>query len=236
MAGAVPVAALSLNAVDMSDPRVVLQDDGIGAPEISKLFGTEIKRDQNVQNNGQRGHDAFLRNGSTTNGASFGFFWGNSGTTYDWSLYYDGNLATLSIGDESATINVNPDAPWNVVSFFLRADDTTRFDTSSVTLTTTTANGQALSVPYVATATDGQVTTPALALDNFTPINNIGGKLAFSFTPKPGASGTPNSRLSAGVTGTNVTPTPPAVPLPAALPLLLAGLGGLAVAGRRRRG
>lgn len=40
---------------------------------------------------------------------------------------------------------------------------------------------------------------------------------------------------ASGFMATGIIPTPPAVPLPAAMPLLLAGLGGMALVSRRRR-
>jgi hypothetical protein len=230
-----PASALTLNTFSLTDPLVVVQDDGIGTPETSTLFTTEIKRDQNVQNAGRRGHDGFLNNGG--NVASINHFWGPSNSVDTWSLGYDGDIATLMLDGRSASLNIGPDGVWNAMTFFLRADPAAQFTTSTTTVTVTHVNGVLLDTLLSMSVTLGQQSFAAFALPNFGTITSIAGTVRFNFTLAPGASGSPNSRLGFGVSAMNVTPVPPMppVPLPAAAPPMLAGLVLLGLAARRRR-
>lgn len=224
MAAAAAQAA-TLSAIDLTDTTKFLGS--------SKLFTTEIKRDKNVQNNGQRGHDAFLRNAEEfATPASINFDWGASGTTYDWALAYDGDAARLTFGGQTRTLDIDPDGRWNAIQLFLNASDTTRFSTSTTSVRVTQVNGAAISGPFLQSATNG-IFDGVFALKNLGQIQSISGTLSFAFQTLPGASGTPNSRLAFNLKALEVEPSP--IPVPAAFPLLAAGLGALALAARRRR-
>jgi hypothetical protein len=156
---------------------------------------------------------------------------------------YDGSVASLSVGGQTSTVDVNPNGPWNALSFFLRADST-RFDTSSITVSLATVNGQNISfmgteapLTFAVTDSQGGPSTVGLGitLDGFSTIQSVGGTFAFNFVPKAGATGSPNSALQFSTKAYNVTePGPAPIPLPAAGWLLLTALGGLAFAGWRR--
>lgn len=199
-----------------------------------QLFGAEIKRDQNVQNSGGSGKDAFLRDGTDPNTpASFNVGWGVSGTSYAWSLGYDGNAATLMLGSTSTTLNV-ADGNWNAFSLYVRALDDARFSSVTTNFSITKVNGSDLLAPLSVSATNGN-TPGTFALDGLGPISSLQGTLAFSFTLKPGANGSPNSRVAVNFGAIEAVPVPPAVPVPAALPLLASVIGGLAFLSRRQR-
>lgn len=202
----------------------------IATEQGTKLFTSEMKRDKNVNNGGQRGNDVFLRNGSGFAGPSFGVNWGASGSTYDWMLSYDGDLATLDFAGTTRTIDVAPDGNWNAFQFFVRASDANRFDTATTTVTVDEVNGSALATALSLSATDGSF-DKAFRLHDFATIEGLKGTLTFDFVVKAGAAGSPNSRLALNVKGLDVA----AVPVPAALPLMLGGLGGLGLLARRRR-
>jgi hypothetical protein len=199
-----------------------------------QLFGVEIKRDQNVQNSGGSGKDAFLRDGTDTNtSASFNVGWGASGTSYAWSLGYDGTAATLMLGSTSTTLNV-ADGNWNAFSLYVRALDDARFSSVMTSFSITKVNGADLLAPLSLSATNGN-TPGTYALDGLGPITSLQGTLAFSFTLKPGANGSPNSRVAVNFGAIEAVPVPPAVPVPAGLPLLASVIGGLAFLSRRQR-
>jgi hypothetical protein len=244
---AAPAGAATLSAVDILDPRIVVQDDGQGTPETQALFSSEVKRDQQVQNNGQSGHDLFLRDSTGRTVRSSNFGWGASGTTYAWTYVYDGTTAGLTVGNSSIAGNAPGGTPgnsqgagagqatgssWNVLSFFLRADDTTRFSSSTVTVSVTAANGTALSTPLTLSVTNGQQTSPWYALDSFSAISSLSGTLRFDFALLAGARNSPNSRLAFSLSAQHVTPVS-GVPLPGAGLSLLGALVGLAAVRRR---
>ncbi|MEO0485716.1 MAG: VPLPA-CTERM sorting domain-containing protein [Pseudomonadota bacterium] len=210
---------------------LTLTDVGQG----DKLFTTEFKRDQNVQNTGRRGHDVFLRNGAEFSGPSSNVSWGASGTAYDWALSYDGDIATLDFNGVKSTIDVDPDGTLNGLQFYLRATDTKRFTTSSSTLFVDTLNG--IGVSETLSVTDG---IDEVAFISSQPITSVSGQVLFSFDVNAGSRGSPNGQLAASIKGLSIPisadePGLSPVPLPAGLPLLAAALGGLAILRRRQQ-
>ncbi len=232
---ALPSAAATLNAVDLTNASLVVQDDGSGTPEQPRLFSTEIKRDQNVQNSGGSGQDAFLRDAATANQVGFNVSWGASGSLVNWSLGLSGTTATLTVDGTTRNLTL-AGGNWNVLSFFLRADDTQRFTSSSVNLAVTHANGAALDTALALSVTNGQYDAGTFALPDFQTIQSIAGTVRFDFALVSGARGSPNSRLAFSMGARQVTPVvPPPVPVPAAMPLLLGALAGLAMLRRHVR-
>jgi hypothetical protein len=246
-----PASAATLSAFDILDPRVVVQDNGKGPAETVPLFSSEVKRDQTVQGNGNggAGHDMFLTNPSGHTIGSSNVTWGASGTTYGWTYAYDGVKASLTIGTRTIAGNAPGNSgpgnsgngnsgnggasgpAWNAVSFFLRATDTTRFTSSSVTVITKMANGTPLDTPLTLSVTNGQQATPWFALGTFESIFSLSGTLKFDFVRRIGATGSPNSRLGFSLNAQHVTPAE--VPTPGAGLLLLGALAGLAAVRRR---
>lgn len=230
------VAALS--AVTFAMTAGAASAATLGLTEIftgqgDKLFTTEIKRDENVNNNSQRGHDVFLRNNEETTGESFNVDWGASGSTYEWSVSYDGDNAFLTFGAfDPISIDVSPDGSWNAFQLFVRADDGDRFETASTTVTVDEINGMDASLEAIG-ALDGSF-DKAFTLSDLTVIETIRGTVTFDFDPFDGASGSPNSRLGFSLKALYVV-DPAVVPVPAALPLLLSGLAGLGLMARRRK-
>lgn len=193
-----------------------------------KLFTTEWKRDRNVDNGGQRGDDIFLRNNeSFATPSSFNVSW--TGSSYDWSLSYSGGEATLVFGGVSNTIDVEPDGDWNAIEFFIRASDTTRFDTSTATVSIDAVNGTA-SGGFTQSATDGTF-SGIFALAGFDSISSLSGTMSFEFDVASGAGGSPNGLLAINVKALEVA----AVPVPPAIALGLLGLGGLVLCARHQR-
>ncbi len=199
----------------------------------AQLFSVEIKRDQIVKNGGGNGKDAFLRNGTETNTpASENVAWGASGTSYAWSLGYDGNIAKLTFGSASMTRDISPDGVWNALGVSVRAFDPARFSSVTTTLTITKANGTALSTALLRTFTNGDL-FGTFALNDLGPITSLEGSLQFSFTAVPNANGSPNSRVGVNLYALQVTPA--AVPLPATLTLFAPVLAAFGLLARRRR-
>jgi hypothetical protein len=223
-AGACSAQAATLSQIDLADTTRYL-----GA---SQLFSSEIKRDENVQDNGQRGQDAFLRNAEdSATPASWNFDWGRTGSVYNWVLAYDGNIASLTLGGITRNLDITPDGTWNAVRFFLNASDASRFTTSTTDVSIETVNGAAIA-PFARSSTDG-IFDAAFALDNLATITSLSGTIAFSFQTKAGATGSPNGRLAVNIKALDVVPT--AVPVPAALPMLGGGIAALAMIARRKR-
>lgn len=193
----------------------------------TKLFTTEVKRDQNVNNNSQRGNDVFLRNGDVFVGPSFNVNWGASGTEYDWSLDYDGDQATLTFDGRSRMIDVMPDGNLNALQFFVRAEDLQRFASSTTSVFIDLVNGMATSESIVAT---NETKEMAFLADE--TITSVSGRVSFLFDVANGASGSPNSRFGFSTKALDIDVAP--IPLPAGLPLLVAGLGGLALLRKRQ--
>ncbi len=223
-AGACSAQAGTLSQIDLADTTRYL-----GA---SQLFSSEIKRDENVQDNGQRGHDAFLRNAeSSATSASWNFDWGRSGSVYDWVLAYDGNVASLTLGGITRNLDITPDGTWNAVRFFVNASDTSRFTTSTTDVSIQTINGAAIA-PFARSSADRALRCNFRA-GQLATITGLSGTIAFSFQTKAGATGSPNGRLALNIKALDVVPT--AVPAPAALPMLGGGLAALAMMARRKR-
>ncbi|MFN0113921.1 MAG: hypothetical protein ACKVPY_04510 [Paracoccaceae bacterium] len=219
-----PAHAATLTAVNITDPKHFIQDDGIGAPEQPRLFSTHTARAQNVNNNGRTGDDLFLRSGTGANLATGRLLWGASGTVYNWSLSFNGTQATYSLGGVSINSAVAA-ANWNVVGFRLRANDLTRFTTSTVTVNVTSANGLALSVPLRFSTTNSTFTSLTYALNGLQTITNLSGTMKFDYTVRAGAKQGPGDALSFGIDATQVTD----VPLPAGALLLLGALAAMAM-------
>ena len=204
----------------------------IATGQGDKLFTTEIKRDQNVDNNAQRGHDVFLRNGEGFSGPSFNVNWGASGTSYDWSVSYDSDEAFLTFaGFDPIKIDVDPDGDWNAFQFFVRASDNTRFENESTTVTVDEINGMA--TVFEAIGDGNGAFDKAFTLSDLSVIETIRGTVTFDFDILDGAKGSPNSRLAFNLKALSIDPA--VVPVPAALPLFLTALAGLGAVARRRR-
>lgn len=209
----------------------------------TELFNTEIKRDQNMHDGGQRGHDMFVRNGGGSAGASAPIAWGGSGTVYAWSLAYDGDHAALTVGSTTRSIDVTPDGDLDAIRIIARAIDTTRFTHATVAVTITSVNGAQAAGLTTFTANFSELASWTIRTSDFAEFHSIGGTLAFTFETNSGATGSPNSQfafvmkgldatLAAGDTpasgpGSNAVVAPPA--------LVLFGLGAIAVLVRRRR-
>ena len=204
----------------------------IAGGQGERLFGAEIKRDENVNNNGQRGHDVFLRNGSGFAGPSFNVDWGTSGTLYEWSLSYDGDQALLTFaGFNPVSIDVNPDGGWNAFQLFVRGSDDKRLANEKTTVTVDAVNGVDFSLEAV--GNEGGVFDKTFSLSDLSVIETIAGTVVFDFDIIPGAKGSPNNRLSFNLNALTVETA--VVPVPAALPLFLTALAGLGAVSRRRR-
>lgn len=228
LALAAPAVAATLSVVNLRNPRAFVQDNGIGLPEQPTLFSTRAARDQNVNNPGRVGDDIFIRNAAGATLTSASLLWGASGTTYAWSLGYDGSAVTFSLGGSTISSTV-ASGTWNIVSFFLRANDLTRFASSTVTVTTAGANGKALTVPLTFSTTNSTFTSLTYALNGVQTISNLSGTLKFDYMLRANAKQSPGDALSFDITGSQVTP----VPLPGSALLLLGALAGL---GAIRRG
>ncbi len=203
----------------------------------AKLFTTEVKFDKNVNNNSQRGHDVFLRNGSQFSGPSTNFAWPASGTTFNWSLSYDGNTASFVFGGLPAlTLDVNPDGNWNAFRFDLKSSDTNRFDSATVAVSVTGVNGGAVTPVNLSASLSSNVVEDYQFM-SFQSLDSLTGTMRFDYDPKDGATGSPNSRLRFNIKALSVLnpPTTTDLPEPATLGLFVLGLGGLAAGARRRR-
>jgi hypothetical protein len=221
--------AIVLCAAGAASANTLINVNPADLVSSDKLFRSEWKRDRNVNNNSQRGHDIFLRNGAIGDaGPSLGVDWGVSGTSYEWTLSYDSDGATLEFGTETLTIDVDPDGDWNAVEFFLRAD-ASQFDTSTSTVNIETVNGHATG-GFTRSVTDGQF-SGIFALDGFGTISSLSGTMSFDFDVASGANESPNSRLAVNVKALQVAP----IPVPPALALGALALGGLGLYGRRQR-
>ena len=210
---------------------------GSPLPDADKLFTTETKVDQNVGGQ-RRGHDVFVRKGATFTGGSAGKTW-TSGILYDWTLTYDGDVASLDVDGSTASFDVL-DGSWNSFTLITRANNRTRksdgaklFSDAKSEVSITGINGHALSTPLTQTALLDQFVESSWTLADFGPITAMTGTLLFDWTATDSSlfNGSPNSALGFGLKAGNVAP----IPLPAAAPMLIGALGGLGVLSRRRR-
>jgi|GEM_PF-5213434 len=198
----------------------------------TKLFTTEVKFDQNVNNNSQRGHDVFLRNGEQFTGPSSNNFWPGSGTTYNWSLTYDGNTASFVFGGLPAlTLDVNPDGNWNAFRLDLASTDSNRFESASVSVSVTGVNGGALGASVDSSASLVGNTVADYQFNDFETLTSLTGTMRFDYVVADGETGSPNSRLRFNIKALSTTQ----LPEPASLALFTLGLVGLAAATRRSR-
>lgn len=205
------------------------------AQNETKLFTTEAKHDQSV-GGVTRGKDIFIRSAQTSAEATANLTWGASGTVYDWSLSRLDDAFVFTVGGVSSTLNL-PGAPgWNAFTFWTRSD-WSGFETASTLVSLLGANGATLSETFSVLTTDAQggprTTNLAFALPGLAELTELNGQLRFDFAVAQGtnANSSPNGRLAFGVDSFNVSP----VPLPAALPMLIAALGGMGLIGRRAR-
>lgn len=201
----------------------------------TKLFTTEAKHDQSL-GGATRGKDIFIRSAQTTAESSENLTWGASGTVYDWSLSRLDDAFVFTVGGMSSSLNL-PGAPgWNAFTFWTRSD-WSGFETASTFVSVLGANGSALTEAVSVLTTDAQggprTTNLAFALPELSELTSLNGQLRFDFAVAQGANAnsSPNGRLAFGVDSYNVSP----VPLPAALPMLIAALGGMGLIGRRAR-
>lgn len=201
----------------------------------TKLFTTEAKHDQSV-GGATRGKDIFIRSAQTTAESTANLTWGASGTVYDWSLSRLDDAFVFTVGGASSTLNLPGTAGWNAFTFWTRSD-WSGFETASTFVSLLGVNGATLSETFSVLTTDAQggprTTNLAFALPGMTELTSLNGQLRFDFAVAPGtnANSSPNGRLAFGVDSYNVSP----VPLPAALPMLIAALGGMGLIGRRAR-
>lgn len=213
-------------------------------PEKSgKIFTTEIKRDQNVQNTGRRGHDMFVRPGDSFKGSSAGIKFGDSGTSYDWSLSYDGVTAELKVDDVIRSVDAPAIGVWNAIQFYVQARDGKRFDSSSTIVSVDTVNSISLAQPVSVAAKDG-VTDTAFAQFGGVAFQSIAGTFMFDFDTAAGAKGSPNSRLGFSVKALSIDPglipaidqsaNNVAVPVPAGALLMVPVLAAAGFVARRK--
>ena len=188
----------------------------------TKVFTTEVKYDERVNDGAQQGHDVFLRNGDTFTGPSFNQNWGATGTEYDWLLSYDGDTASFTFDGTTRTLDINPDLPWNAVNIIARSTDDARFITAESTVTVDEVNGSTLGVAEIFSAELVEFNEHFRVKDTGEDLTSIGGTFRFDFEIDPQASGSPNSRYSFIVKGLNI-------PEPGAAMLALLACSALAM-------
>ena len=218
-------------------------------PDSDKLFTTETKVDENVLSNQQRGADLFVRPGAVFSpNDNTNVDW-VSGTLYDWSLSYDGSIATFTMNAADAIDNSTAktvsydvlDGTWNAFKLITRAQNLSRnrngvqqtlLSSSSTEVTIDEVNGNALTTAYTQSSVLGGSEYVELTLDyGGDAISSIAGTFQFDWLATGDYDSSPNGRLAFIVKAAEVS----AVPLPAGASLLLAGLAGFAVMRRRAR-
>lgn len=224
VAGLVPPGLALASTIQSLDPVT-------GTAGAQTIFSTLMKRDKNVQNNGQSGPDVFVFDQTGVNGASQSVNWAASGTTYNWSVSYDGTTADLTFGSASRSLTVGQNMTWNAIKVYLVASDP-RFTTATTAISVDRVNGTAPTNPLQLSVTDAASST-AYALIRFDRIASLSGTLRYSFQALAGARGSPDDRLAFRMEALQLVPT--SVPVPAALPMMVGGLAVLGAVGRRRR-
>lgn len=241
--GPLSIAALvviSLSSAQTMAAPVMLQT--IERDTFKKIFTTELKRDRNVNKNGlggQRGHDMFLRTGDTFSGNSANISWGSSGTVYDWSLSYDGNVGQFVVGNQTLNLDIDPshDDFWNAMTIIVRSNDTRRFNDALVDVTIDTVNGMAAGGMTIFHAALGEYNEVQLAMNGGGIFQNLSGTMRFNYDVVANGKGSPNGRLAFIVKGLQIAglvPNTESVPAPPAAALLLVGLGVVAWSRRRK--
>lgn len=224
------IAGLALPGLALS-ATVQLLDPVNGTSGAQTIFSTLMKRDKNLQNNGQSGPDVFLYDQTGSTSASQNINWAASGTTYNWAASYDGTNATLTFGSVSRTLAVGQNMTWNAFKVYLVASDP-RFVTATTRVTVDTANGGAITNPLQLSVTNTS-SNAAYALIRFDQIASLSGTLRYSFQALAGARGSPEDHLAFVMEAVQLAPT--GIPVPAALPMMLGGLAALGALVRRKR-
>ena len=212
-----------------ADAAALTMLDNSAADSLTKLFTTEVKRDQVVPGGGGSGRDVFLRNNVLFTGPNQDFAWGSSGSQYDWLLEYDGDQATFTFDSLTPlTLDVDPDGDWGAIRFFIQADSDL-LSNEKTTVTVDSVNGMAVSETLSAM---GNKVDTSFVISGASNITSIGGTLQFDFDVNDGVNGSPQSRLGFSLKALSA---PAPVPVPAALPLLGTALVGAGLLGWRKR-
>lgn len=210
----------------------------------TQIFTTEIKRDQTGTGR-LSGHDVFIRDGDNNPIESENFTFGASGTSYDFMIGYDGDIASLDFNGAGApgalSVDTDLNLEFNALRLVLKGDDDGKagFVNESTVVTIAEVNGMAVDQTFQAVEGGGKF-SQIMALDELATISSIKGTVRFNFEGG-GLGGSPNSRMQFSVKALNlgssneqggaVTP----VPVPTPLALLLASMGGLGLLTRRRK-
>lgn len=190
---------------------------------VNKLFTTEFKIDQNIDEDGrgsQRGHDIFLREGNNFSGASTNFNWGadfDYNETFDWSLSLSDTGETTLVFEGITLENTALEGTWNGLEFWINQSG--REEMSNV-LVTTTIDGQLFELPQG--DSKGGFT---FAMEDFSTFTEISGTLNLSWMADTAVS-TPNGRIALSLKALELEPA--SVPAPATAMLSLLGFGFLA--------
>lgn len=189
------------------------------------MFATEIRRDKNLHNEGQVGNDIYLREGGeSSEGRSANIRWGASGTSYDWMLSYDGNIASLTVDSITRTLNVATDGLWSMVALTVRSEDLARFESARVNVTIDRVNGTVNGGISEFTASLGDDHQVFLGLEDGGSIESLSGTLTFTFAAADDARGSPGTLfafLTEGYATDDETLAATATPAPASLLLFV---------------
>lgn len=239
-------AALALAPSLASAATLVSFADPVG----DTLFNLETKVDQTPIKGKTRGKDIFVRSGEHMGGdnGAKDVAWVN-GRTYGWTLDYNSATGILdyTVRDGTKVIAASNDVRTGdlgsvkLVAKALNREDTKKgrgfiFDETNPTgtsaaITVTEANGMAQSVSVFDDLSNSGDSDVVFALDNGGPITSLSGTFVFDWDAG-GWDKSPNGRLAFLVKGYEATA---AVPLPASVLLLGAGIAGLGALRRRRR-
>ncbi len=224
------VTAAILAAAASTASAATLKSAAIAIPDDAKLFTQETKVDQNLVGGQTRGKDVFIRTGATFTGDGADLTWVN-GQSYDWTLSYDGDVATMQVGSSIASYDVL-NGNWNAFLLGTNAQNRSNgnaslFTSASSAVTIASVNGSALGTAITQTSNLGEYKESVFSFDGGT-LSSLAGTVTFSWQDD-GWNTSPGGRLNFVLKGAEVAP----VPLPAGAPLLLAGIGAI-VALRRR--